>query len=476
MRPLTRSLAVVLWAGVAGCHTAPTVAMPPVQPLDASLALAAQRSRAPGAVAAIYYNGEITEIFAWGGADCAGGGTANALAAYEIGSISKQMTAVALLKLWEQGKVNLDASVGTYLDSIPEAWRPVTLRQLLTHTSGVPDYEEAATYAIYETSPTPAEVYATVSDRPLDFPPGTKWSYSNTGYFLLSLVVQRVSGEPFGKYLRRHVFDPVGMRQTFMGGYDAPDRVPLAQGCKPGQGEGAARIPVRPITEASTFGAGGIRSTLQDWARWDDALADGWLLSDSAMKQLLRPATLPDGEETGYAFGIEVDRFRGERRYSHTGQTQGFVAFYATFPDRNIGVMLFTNQYQASPGALMSGLVIRAMPELSYDRLVAPADPDPARSELIRRAIRQAILQEQPLDLLDDDMLGFARDANAAPQRERLHDFVANAERIEYLRSEDAPNGGYVRHLYRYVSGGTTSYFTAGWRDGKLHRLRYEEE
>ena len=80
------------------------------------------------------------------------------------------------------------------------------------------------------------------------------------------------------------------------------------------------------------------------------------------------------------------------------------------------------------------------------------------------------------VDMLDDDMLGFARDTNAAQQRERLHDFVANAERIEYLRSEDAPNGGYVRHLYRYVSGGTTSYFTAGWRDGKLHRLRYEEE
>ncbi len=476
MRPMHRSLAVILWAGIAGCHAASGVATPAVQPLDSTLTVAAQRSRAPGAVAAIYHNGRITELFAWGGADCAGGGAANAFAAYEIGSISKQMTAVALLQIWEQAKVNLDAGVGTYLDSIPDAWRQVTLRQLLTHTSGVPDYEEAATYAIYETSPSPAEVYATVSGRPLDFAPGSQWSYSNTGYFLLSLVVQHVSGERFGDYLRRHVFDPNGMRQTFMGGYSAPDPVPLAQGCRPGKGEGAARIPVRPITEASTFGAGGIRSTLEDWARWDDALADGRLLSDSAMKQLLTPVVLPDGKETGYAFGIEVDRFRGERRYSHTGQTQGFVAFYATFPDRNTGVMLFTNQYQANPGALMNGLVIRAVPELSYDRLVAPVDPDPARSELIRRAIRQVILQEQPLDLLDDDMLGFARDTNAAPQRERLHDFVANAERIEYLRSEDAPNSGYVRHLYRYVSGGTTSYFTAGWRDGKLHRLRYEEE
>lgn len=468
--------AVLALCGLAGCGTTSTVATPRVQPLDSALSTLAARSRAPGAVAAIYRDGRITEMFAWGGADCAGGGTANALAAYEIGSISKQVTAVALLQLWEQGRVDLDAPVGNYLDSIPDAWRRVTLRQLLTHTSGVPDYEEAATYAIYETTPTPAEVYATVSGRPLDFEPGTKWSYSNTGYFLLSLVVQRVSGEPFGTYLRRHVFDPNGMHQSFMGGYPAPDPVPLAQGCRPGEGEGAARIPVRPITEASTFGAGGVRSTLEDWAHWDDALADGRLLSDSGMQQLLTPVTLPDGEQTGYAFGIEVDRYRGERRYSHTGQTQGFVAYYATFPDRHTGVMLYTNQYHASPGALMNGLVMRAVPELSYDRLPAVADPDPARGELIRRAIRQAILTEEPLDLLDDDMLGFAKDPGTAPQRERLSDIVASPGRIEYLRSEEAPNGGYMRHIYRYVTGTATSYFTAGWKEGKLHRLRYEEE
>ena len=465
----------IVLAGVAGCHAASSVAAPAVQPLDSSLSVAAQRSRAPGAVAAIYHNGRITELFAWGGFDCAGGGTANALAAYEVGSISKQMTAVGLLKLWEQGKVDLDASVATYLDSLPEAWRAVTLRQLLTHTSGVPDYEEAATYAIYETTPTVAEVFATVSGRPLDFEPGTRWSYSNTGYFLLSLVVQRVSGEPFGRFLRRHVFDPNGMRQTFMGGYEAPDPVPLAQGCRPGEGEGTARIPVRPITEASTFGAGGIRSTLEDWAHWDDALSDGRLLSPRGMKELLTPVTLPDGRGTGYAFGIEVDRFRGERHYGHSGQTQGFVALTATFPDRNVGVMLFTNQYQASPGALMTGLILRALPELSYDRLTAPPDPDPARTGLIQRAIRQAILAEQPLDLLDDDMRGLALDSSAAPQRARLHDIVAQAERVEYLRSEAPPGGGYMRYLYRYTTGARTSYFTVGWRDGKLFRLRYEE-
>jgi len=124
----------------------------------------------------------------------------------------------------------------------------------------------------------------------------------------------------------------------------------------------------------------------------------------------------------------------------------------------------------------MNGLMLRAVPELSYDRITVPADPDPARAEAVRRALRQVILAEQPYDLLHDDMRGFAESAAAAPQRARLHDIVANAERVEYLRSEEPPGGGYVRHLYRYTTGDVTSYFTVGWRDGKLYRLRYEEQ
>jgi CubicO group peptidase (beta-lactamase class C family) len=145
------------------------------------LVSAAERSRAPGIVAAIIRDGRVVQAFAWGGMACDGSGEADVNAAYEIGSISKHITAVALLQLWETNRVDLDSAVGNYLDDIPDAWRRVTLRQLLTHTSGVPDYEEAGGYGVYETSPTPAQNYAIVSDRSLDFEPGTSWSYSNTG-------------------------------------------------------------------------------------------------------------------------------------------------------------------------------------------------------------------------------------------------------------------------------------------------------
>ena len=181
----TALLVSTLPFALAACQTAP--AQHPVLPFEGAVLQSAERAEARAWSARFLRDGEVVEMFAWGGADCAGGGAANAFASYEIGSISKHITAVALLQLWERGQVDLEAPVGRYLNDIPEAWRAVTIRQLLTHTSGVPDYEEAGGYGIYETQPTPQQVYDVVRERSLDFEPGTRWSYSNTGYF---------SGEP----------------------------------------------------------------------------------------------------------------------------------------------------------------------------------------------------------------------------------------------------------------------------------------
>ena len=446
------------------------------EPFAGKLAEAAERAASPSVVAAIYRNGVLTRVYAWGGADCAGQGAVNAFAEFEIGSISKEMTAAGLLLLWEQGRVDLEAPVGAYLTDIPDAWKRVTVRQLLTHTSGVPDYEEAATYAIYETSPTSQQVYDSVRDRPLDFEPGSQWSYSNTGYFLLSQVIQTVSGMRFGDYMRERVFAPLGMAHTFVGGYDSADAV-LAQGCRPGATPDAPRIPVRPITEASTFGAGGIVSNVQDWGAWDRAMTRGGLISQRALDQMLAPVVLPDGTTTNYGFGMEVDEFRGEPRIGHTGQTQGFVAEYRSFPSRGVAILLLANTYGGLRGTIMQALEVQEMPDLSYDRLLVAADPDPQRTELVRRAIRQALLSEPPLDLLGPDMTRVATEAGFAADRARLHRVADDIQRIEFLRSAPVPGGDDTRQTYRVTdSSGDTSYFSAVWRAGRLHRLRWEDE
>jgi D-alanyl-D-alanine carboxypeptidase len=466
-----RILLLATALALTACQTAP--AAPPVLPFDGSMLQSAERSNAPGIVAAILRDGQVVEMFAWGGADCAGRGAADPFASYEIGSISKQIAAVALMQLWDRGRVDLEAPVGRYLDDIPEAWRVVTIRQLLTHTSGVPDYEEAGGYGVYETEPTPQQVYDIVDDRPLDFEPGTRWSYSNTGYFLLSLVVQRVSGERFGDYLRNHLFQPLGMEHSFMGGY-APADAALAQGCKPGEGEDAARIPVRPIHESSTFGAGGISSTLQDWAKWDDALQSGRLLSPRAMEALFTPQVLPDGEDTTYSFGIFHDEFRGVRRRTHNGQTQGFVADYSHYPDRNVSTIVFANVYGGGIG-VSRALALRVMPDLSYDNIAAPTDPDPARTDRARRALRQMILGETPSDLLSPQTLPVVTEARFAEVRAALRPYAQRANDLVYIRS-DPPDGDVERDLYRIMLDGETQYLNFIWRGGLLIGLRRENE
>lgn len=453
---------------VAGCQTTALEAPAPLPPTQALSATLGEQSAAPSVVSAILRDGAVTEVFAWGGADCDGVGAVDVGAAYEIGSISKHVTAVALLRLWEQGRVDLDRPVGDYLDDIPEAWRRTTLRQLATHTSGVPDYEEAGGYGVYETKPTPAEVYAIVADRPLDFEPGTRWSYSNTGYFLLSRVVEQVSGERFGDHLRTELFTPLGMHHSFMGGY-APADARLAQGCKPGAGDNARRIAVPPIHEASTYGAGGVSTTLQDWALWDDALHDGRLLSPRAMEVMLTPQQLADGSSTGYGFGLFVDQFRGARRIQHTGQTQGFVADYQLYPDRDFSVVTFANMYGANPDGATRTLVLRTLPELGYSQMPTQADPDPSRTQAVRRALRQAFLNEQPADLLNERMGRVAKDEQFAAVRTRLRPYAEHADGMVYLGSDPADG---ERHIYKFLIDGEPSYLVIAWHQGKLAGLQ----
>jgi hypothetical protein len=234
---------------------------------------------------------------------------------------------------------------------------------------------------------------------------------------------------------------------------------------------------VRPIHESSTFGAGGISSTLEDWAKWDEALHSGRILSARSMELLFTPQVLPDGESTGYAFGMGIDEFRDLRRRSHNGQTQGFVADYAHYPDRNVSTIVFANTYHGGLTAVGEALALRAIPALSYDRLPAAVDPDPSRTALVRRALRQAVLGEQPFDLLDQDTLPFATEARYAADRALMTPYVANMRSLDYLQQQMIPGADGPRHLYRVTTnGGDTAYFRIGWREGKLHRIRWDDE
>ena len=303
----------------------------------------------PGGLVAVASRGLIVHLRTYGMANVELSVPVTDSTVFEIGSISKQFVSAAVLLLVQDDKIGLDDPIQQYLSDLPSEWLGVTVRQLLTHTSGIPDYEEIRTYDVYRFRLTPEEVIRIAHSRPMDFAPGTGWYYSNTGYFLLSMVVERIEGRPLGHVLESRIFGPLQMTQTRMADPEAIIRH-RASGYwvnKVGQ-----LINRNPTETSSTLGAGGLLSSVHDLVKWDEALYGDQLLTADSKATMWTPTILPDGEDTGYAFGWSIRPYRGLVSQSHNGQVAGFVANFSRFPEQEAAIIVFLNRYRVSSGRL----------------------------------------------------------------------------------------------------------------------------
>lgn len=308
----------------------------------------------PGAVVALASGGEVVVSRAYGLANVELGVPVTDSTVFEIGSISKQFVAAAVLMLVQEGALGLDDPVQQHLPEIPSEWYGTTVRQLLTHTSGIPDYEEIGTYDTYQFRMTPEAIVQIAHSRPMDFAPGTGFTYSNTGYVLLSRIVERIEGHPLGDVLESRIFAPLGMTQTRMATPEAIIRNRASGYWVNRNGELINRWATEP---SSTLGAGGLLSSARDLALWDEALDGETLLSTASKTEMWTPVRLPDGalphwslggSVARYGFGWMLDRLGGLRAQYHSGQVAGFVAYFARFPDEDAAVIVLTNRYQAN--------------------------------------------------------------------------------------------------------------------------------
>jgi CubicO group peptidase (beta-lactamase class C family) len=276
-------------------------------------------------------------------------------------SITKQFTAMAILRLREAGKLRLDDSICRYIDRCPAAWNAVTLAHLIHHSSGIPDYEEAldmqsAKYATAMARPGTEAILDSARAKPLDFAAGSKFHYSNTGYILLAKVIEKVSGVTYPDYMRRTFFIPLGLEDSGIlpVGGQAPG---IAVGYTPGRElalkELSAGVPflelgVKPVPEidmSGLHGDGGLYTTPADLYRWVTALHDDSWLKPSIRAEYFTPG-LANGEATpkdGYAFGWIIDRDLGTNVRYHTGALPGFVSRISQFPDSNLVVIVMSN-------------------------------------------------------------------------------------------------------------------------------------
>ena len=302
----------------------------------------------PGASVLVIHDGRVIFRNAYGMADLEHQVPATTHTGYRLASVTKQFTAMAIMLLAEDGRLRYDQPVREILPELPPAAAPVTIRHLLNHTSGLLDYEDlipdSQTVQVHDRD----VLTMLAAHDSVYFPAGTHYRYSNSGYCLLALVVERVSGMPFARFLYERLFTRLGMSGT-VAHQDGMDTVPQrAYGYTPDSGRFQ---PSDQSVTSATLGDGGIYTSVEDLKRWDRALYPGQFLDHATLRLATTPPTLL-ADSTQYGFGWFVDTYRGVRRWRHTGETSGFRNAIQRYPDRRFTVIILTNRNGGDPATL----------------------------------------------------------------------------------------------------------------------------
>jgi CubicO group peptidase (beta-lactamase class C family) len=298
---------------------------------------------------------------------------------YQSGSMGKQFTAALVEMLVAGGRLRLDDPIARWFPERSVVWQGITVRHLLTHTSGIAEYTDSTFN--YRRDYTEDELVEFASRRPLDFRPGERWSYSNTGYVLLGALIRRVSGRFYGDLLRDSVFGPLGMRDSRI--ISEAEIVPnRADGYVLDGGALRNQEWVAPLLNTTADGA--LYVTVRDLARWAVALNHGRVPNRRALDTAWSPVRLSDGATYPYGFGWYLLEQRGQRRISHTGSWQGFKTVIARYPGSALSVIVLANLAQAQVGAIAYGIAGLVDPKLAAPHLVTwqsgfqPPAPIPA--------------------------------------------------------------------------------------------------
>jgi len=320
-------------------------------------------TRAPSASIAIVRDDRLAYAQAYGDASLNPKVPSTGATRYPIDSVSKEFTATAILLLAEQGKLSLDDPVAKWFPKLRAA-AAVTLRQLLTHTSGIRDYWPQDFLTLEMTRPTtPAAIIEEWAERPLDFEPGTDWQYSNTGYVLAGAVAEKVSGQPLFQFLSRYVFGPLHMTQVT----EYPPTGAAARIAGP-DAAGYTRYGLGPVVPAPKegsgwlFGAASLAMRPTDLALWDLSLIDRSLLKAESYKREFEPVVLKSGRTQDYALGLDVASVQGRLRIGHSGAGSGFLADNHLWPQERTAIVVLTNNDWADPSDLTDRIAFIVLP------------------------------------------------------------------------------------------------------------------
>lgn len=300
-----------------------------------------EESPAAGMSVAVVRGGDTLVHAGWGRADLELDVPATAGTVYRIGSLTKQFTAAAVLRQVEEGRLALDDTLGAFLPGFEAGGRRVTVRQLLGHTSGLKNY--TGLEAFWEKSRldlTHRELLSLLGEDPFEFEPGTRYAYSNTGYYVLGMILEEVTGRDYGAWMREELFRPLGLDDTrYCRGRSVIER--RAEGYR--ATDDGELVNDEPLSMTAPFAAGALCSTVGDLVAWTRALHGGRVVSASSLDAMTTPGTLPDGTDTGYGFGLSVGSLEGHPRIAHAGGINGFSSRLAHYPADDLTVAVLVN-------------------------------------------------------------------------------------------------------------------------------------
>lgn len=329
----------------AAIHAAPAHAQDQralVRYVDSVANAAVSEHRTPGVSIAIVQNGRTLLAKGYGYADLENDVAAAPHTVYRIGSVTKQFTAAAIMRLKEQGKLSLDDTLQTFFPNYPAQGHRVTVRNLLNHTSGIRSYTSMGPkwQRLLRLDMAPDSMLALFAPEPFDFKPGDQWRYDNSGFFLLGMIIEKLSGKTYGQYLQDEFFTPLQLTGTTYC-EQAPIIKHRAQGYAP-RPDGRF-INAQPLSMTQPYAAGSLCSTVTDLAAWAIALSSGKVVSPASYKEMTTPDTLNNGKPLTYGFGLGTGMLGGHRQVSHNGGINGFISELHHYPDDSLITVVLTN-------------------------------------------------------------------------------------------------------------------------------------
>ena len=430
----------------------------------------------PAISVAILKNGEVVKQKGYGLADVELNVPATQESIYQLGSITKIFTAEAIMLLERDGKLKLDDKLSKHYANIPAAWNNITIRHLVSHTSGIKNFTSLPAYRENRRKEyAREEFFEMVKDFPLEFEPGEKWNYSNTGYLLLGLVIEEVNGQTYEEFVTERIFKPVGMK-TIRHNHQFQLITNRATGYRM-TSNGLQRAEF--VSPSQPKAAGALVGSVLDLATWDKVVATDKILPQSVRKEMWTPVITSNGRTAEYGLGWQVMTHRGHTLIGHGGSIDGFNTFYMRVPEQQLSVIVLLNT-SADPNSIALGIAGHYINDFTLASTKPRPDTDPAFTAKVKECLQQLARTKDSEAITPEFRKNFA---NSKRRYGALKEQIEGMQKFTFVISEqparreskalDVP----VAKINAYkleTPRGTTFYRVAVTESGKIAAFETE--